>query len=102
MLFRGDFSEKRDFFRMEVGCPMQYRQEGSGEALQQGTVRDLSASGLSFICQQRLSEGDRLEVVISPEKAIVPPLHASAEVVRVSEQETGGVEVGVKILEIFG
>ena len=101
MLFRGDFTEKRDFYRMEVGCPMQFRLDGES-ALHTGTVRDLSASGLGFVCQQSLPEGSMVEVVVSPEKAIVPPLQAMGEVVRLSPQADGSYEIGVKITEILG
>ena len=100
MLFRGDFTEKRDFFRMEVGCEMQFRLQGE-TTLHPGTVRDLSASGLSFVCRQPLQEGSEIEVVISPEKAIVPPLNARAEVVRALAQGADEYDVGVKILEIL-
>lgn len=100
MLFRGDFSEKRNFFRMDVGCPMQFRRQDDPTMLT-GTVRDLSASGLGFVCQQELSEGAMIEVIISPEKAIVPPLQAMAEVVRVSAQGGDSYEIGVRIVEIL-
>ena len=101
MLFRGDFTEKRDFYRMEVGCPMQFKIQGD-PALHTAVVRDLSASGLGFVCQQALAEGSVVEVVVSPEKAIVPPLQAIAEVVRLSPQDDGSYEIGVKITEILG
>lgn len=98
MLYRGDYSEKRDFMRMEVGCAMQFRIYGDGD-MYQATVRDLSASGLGFVSQQGVLEGATLELIVSPEKAITPPLHARAEVVRVVQQGPSEWEIGVKIVE---
>jgi hypothetical protein len=96
MLFRGDYSEKRDFMRMEVECPMSFRIQGEGQVYQ-GTARDLSASGLSILCQQEVAEGSVLEVNVQPEKSIVPPLQATVEVMRVSSPAPGQFELGVKI-----
>jgi len=96
MLFRGDYSEKRDFSRMAVECPMTFCIQGE-TALHQGTAKDLSASGLSVVCRQEVSEGTILEVNIQPEKAIVAPLQATCEVVRVTSSVPGEYELGLKI-----
>ena len=99
MLFRGDYPEKRDFIRMAVECPMTFCIEGETE-VHKGTARDLSASGLSVLCQKEIAEGTVLEVNIQPEKAIVPPLQATCEVVRVSSIVAGEYELGLKITAI--
>jgi hypothetical protein len=96
MLFRGDYSEKRDFMRMEVECPMTFRIQGE-DTLHQGVARDLSASGLSILCQREVAEGSLLEVNVQPEKSIVPPLQATCEVMRVHSPAPGQFELGVKI-----
>lgn len=100
MLFRGDYTEKRDFMRLALGCVIQFRLEGES-AMRHGTLRDLSASGLGFATTEGVCEGVHLEVIVAPEKAITPPLHARAEVVRVQQQGAGDWEIGVKILEVI-
>lgn len=100
MLYRGDYSEKRDFMRMEVECPMTFRVRGEAQQYQ-GTAKDLSASGLLIICQQEIPEGTVLEINVQPEKPIVPPLQAVCEVMRLSSSAPGRYELGVKINEII-
>jgi len=100
MLYRGDYSEKRDFMRMEVECPMTFRIQGDSAQFQ-GTARDLSASGLLILCQQEVPEGAMLEINVQPEQSIVPPLQALCEVMRVSRKGPGQFELGVKINEIL-
>ncbi|MGM0593277.1 MAG: PilZ domain-containing protein [Pseudomonadota bacterium] len=99
MLFRGDYSEKRDFMRMEVECPMTFRVQGESQ-LHQGTAKDLSASGLLVLGQVEVPEGTMLEVDVRPEQAIVPPLQATCEVMRVSSTVPGRFELGVRIVQI--
>ncbi len=99
MLFRGDYPEKRDFIRMVVECPMTFRIQGEAE-VHQGTAKDLSASGLSVLCHKEVAEGAILEVNIQPEKAIVPPLKATCEVVRVNNRVPGEYELGLRITAI--
>lgn len=100
MLFRGDYSEKRDFKRMEVECPMTFRLQGEGN-LYQGMARDLSASGLSILSAQEVAEGSLLEIHLQPEKSIVPPLQAVCEVMRLSSPAPGQFELGVRIVEML-
>jgi hypothetical protein len=100
MLERGDYSEKRDFMRMAVDCPMTFCIRGEGTAYH-ATARDLSASGLLIVCQQEIPEGSLLEVSVQPEQSLVSPLQAVCEVMRVSSPAPGRFELGVKINEIL-
>lgn len=100
MLERGDYSEKRDFMRMAVECPMTFRIQGES-TLYQATARDLSASGLLILCQQEVAEGALLVVSVQPEQSLVPPLQAVCEVMRVSSPAPGQFELGVKINEML-
>jgi hypothetical protein len=99
MLFRGDYSEKRDFMRMAVECPMSFTLPGE-DTVHRATARDLSASGLLMRCNRELAEGSSIEVSVEPEEAIVPPLKATCEVVRVTTLAPGEYEVGLKISAI--
>ncbi len=99
MLHRGDFSEKRDFQRMELECPMTFSIKGDKTA-HQGIAKNLSASGLSVICSVEVAEGAKIDITLAPEEAIVPPLHASCTVTRVDNPEAGKFELGVQINQI--
>lgn len=100
MLHRGDYSEKRDFMRMAVECPMTFRVQGESQEYQ-AIARDLSASGLLILCQHEVAEGCVLEINVQPEKPIVPPLQAICEVMRVSSSSPGRYELGVRINTIM-
>ena len=100
MLFRGDYDEKRQFTRMEVDCPALIRIDGEA-ASHHAVVKDLSATGLQLSCADALPVGAKVEVEMTPEKQIVPPLQAKAEVLRCDEMAEGGYLVGVQILEML-
>ncbi|WP_428623120.1 PilZ domain-containing protein [Sedimenticola sp.] len=83
-----DYSEKRDFYRMAVDCAARYRVDGTG-SVQDATVKDLSAGGVQLRTQHEVAAGVTLNVEIQPGKAITPPLHAIAKVIRCSPAEEG-------------
>lgn len=90
-----EFEEKRGFHRMQLNCRVTLRSSAGGdEFAAQG--RDLSAQGLSFLSDRSFQEGDRLEVTVSPENAVVRPLRAELQVVRV-EPDGDGYLVGAQI-----
>ncbi|MGM0413207.1 MAG: PilZ domain-containing protein [Pseudomonadota bacterium] len=92
-------SEKRDFIRMEVDCEVEFRPAGAS-AMEQGRGRDLSATGVSFLAERELAEGETLEVRVLPVRPGVSPLHAEATVVRV-EPEGEGHRIGCRIERIL-
>lgn len=94
-----DSSDKRDFRRMSVDCPVAFKVIGS-EQVMNGKVVDLSATGLRIIADVSLDTGDEIEVNVKPEKTWVPPLYAIAQVLRVDHLDTGKFEIGCKILEM--
>ena len=99
MLNRKDYSEKRDHRRMGVECPAVFRVDGEPD-WEEGLARDLSAGGLQLVTERELAVGTRLEVELRPEKALVPPLRARAEVARVDEAaEDGRAALGLAFLE---
>lgn len=101
MLHRGDYSEKRDYQRMELECPMTFFIKGDKNKTEhQGIARNLSASGLSVICAVEVQEGSNLDINVAPEQAIVPPLLATCVVTRVDTLEPGRFELGVQISKI--
>lgn len=90
-----DYEEKRDFHRMQFNCRVTLREPGGAQVLTaQG--RDLSAQGFSFFSDRTFARGTVLELMVSPENAVVRPLHAELQVVRV-EPEGDGFLVGAQI-----
>lgn len=100
MLFRGDYDEKRDFARMGVECPATMRIEGEGRVCH-ARVTELSASGMRLIGTEMLPVGTVVQVEMTPERTIVPPLQAKAEVVRCAQEGSGDYLLGLKILEML-
>lgn len=76
-----DYSEKRDFFRMNMDCNMEYTVNGSGTRLC-GHIKNLSGNGISFFAEQAIAAGTRIQVSIKPENPITPPLDLTIEVIR--------------------
>lgn len=90
-----DYDEKRDFMRMCMDCPMSFtRQDGSRH---EAMARDLSGSGAGFVTDQILAPGEILTIQLTPQQAVVLPLQAEVEVVRVDARVNGTYEVGVNI-----
>ena len=76
-----DYSEKRNFFRMNLDCDMQYTVNGSGQDLC-GNVRNLSGDGISFYAGEQVEPGSEVSVRITPENNMTPPLQVIVEVLR--------------------
>lgn len=90
-----DYDEKRDFIRMCMECPMTFTRYGG--SVHVATARDLSGSGLGFVTDQALTLGEVLAVQVTPQQAVVAPLQAEVEVVRVQPSSQGGYDIGVTI-----
>lgn len=94
-----DYSEKRGYIRMPVQCPVTVH-DGRGDRMPAETrLLDLSASGMRFFCPQSVNEGDRLQITVSPENPITPPLEAEVAVVR-CQQIDDGFDIAASIEEI--
>ncbi len=89
MSMRLDYNEKRRFNRMQVDCVVEYRLPDGGE-MRQAKGQNLSAGGVQFEAEREIALGTQLEIIISPEQKLTPPLEAVAEVVRVSPSPNGG------------
>jgi len=74
-----DYDEKRDFFRMAADCPLTLKHDGTAY---EGHCINLSAGGIFFRTEQTLPVGSDVEIHISPDKSVVPPLNAIVEVIR--------------------
>jgi len=81
-----DYSEKRNFFRMNLECNAEYTINGSGNQ-KSGKVSDLSGDGISIIADQSVDPGTEVRVSIQPENNVTPPLDVVMEVIRCEEQD---------------
>lgn len=96
-----DYDEKRDFIRISVDCGLTFR-EKQDDAEEEGQARNLSGRGMMFIAPRELPVDEMLEVTITPENEVTPPLHAMVKVVRVDKQRRGeGFEIGAIIKQVL-
>jgi hypothetical protein len=96
-----EYSEKRDFHRMCIDGPAQYRIEGA-EELNDAIVKNLSATGLMMITRREIAMGTRLLVSIVPTSKVTPPLSAIVSVLRGEALKAGDFEIACKIEQILG
>ena len=93
-----DHSEKRDFMRMPIDCVLSFKVQGQDENYT-GNVVNLSSKGILFTSKNEFSEGDKLDIVLTPSNALTPPMEATTTVSRVTD--TGEVfEIACEIDEI--
>ncbi len=81
-----NYDEKRSFYRMSVDCHIEFTEEGSSEK-HQGDGKNLSATGVKFITEHKLTEGQAIDVIVHPVIQTVTPLTAKAKVIRVDKDE---------------
>ena len=93
-----DYSEKRDFIRMPMRCPIWIRDIAS-DTDETVELRDLSASGIRFFSARALEAGMHLQVTVRPAKSITPPLSAAVSVLRCEEIDDG-FDIAASIVEI--
>ncbi|WP_375170318.1 PilZ domain-containing protein [Marinobacter sp.] len=92
-----DYSEKRDFHRMQVNSEIEIT-NARGEVFT-GVCRDLSATGMQLFVQQPVAVGEELKTMLRPTGEQIPPLETVCEVVR-CEAEGDGYLLGTTINEV--
>jgi hypothetical protein len=86
-----DYSEKRDFYRMQVNSTIQIT-DSNGETIT-GICQDLSAAGM------QLPVGAELKTIMEAAGDQFPPLETIGEVLRCAPDDTGYI-LGINILEV--
>ena len=81
-----DYSEKRNFFRMNIECSAEYTINGSGNK-KLGLVSDLCGDGISIIADELVEPGTEVRVTIQPENEVTPPLDVIMEVIRCEQRD---------------
>jgi len=93
-----EYSEKRDFIRMPVHCPIAVREPDS-QSEEIAELLDLSASGVRFVSRQSHDAGARLEMRVTPDHPITPPLEATISVIR-CEEISNGFDIAASIEQV--
>ncbi|MDH5325198.1 MAG: PilZ domain-containing protein [Gammaproteobacteria bacterium] len=75
------YSEKRDYFRINTDAELTYRQTGQSET-HQGRCINLSGAGVLFSAHTDYAPGTILDINLTPEKILVAPFNAIIEVLR--------------------
>lgn len=73
--------ERREFYRMAVDCCVEfYPPETEKKCIGEG--KNLSATGVKFLTECELAQGQQLDVAIHPTDSKVKPLNVNAQVIR--------------------
>lgn len=96
-----DYDEKRNFMRMTMNCDLSFKPADSDQQ-HQGRCTSLSHTGISFIADHSLEVGNSLQISVTPENAITPPMTAFIEIVRCSKRQEGDYEIAGSIKSIKG
>jgi len=78
--------ERRAALRVGVSCKLNYADKGTGQS-NNGTLNNLSTSGIAFLAGEHIDLGAILDVRLDPGNTLIPPLDATIEVVRVDTSE---------------
>ncbi len=92
-----DYSEKRDFIRMQIDADVALIHEGAEIA---AVCIDLSSSGMQVEAPQSFKVGDRVNVRIESDHAALKGLEAETAVVWVKDQGDGSQKLGLTILKM--
>lgn len=92
-----DYSEKRDFHRMQVNSEIEIT-DSQGNHFK-GVCRDLSATGMQLYVDREIAPGEELQTVLHPSSDQFPPLETVCEVIR-CEPEGDGFLLGTNISEV--
>ncbi|WP_372964546.1 PilZ domain-containing protein [Marinobacter sp.] len=92
-----DYSEKRDFYRMQVNSEIQIT--GSNGETITGICCDLSAAGMQLHVDRPFPIGEELKTRIEAAGNQFPPLETVGEVLRCAPDGNGYL-LGINIIEV--
>jgi len=91
-----EHTEKRDHFRMTMGCEIKLHHPDTGTC-ETVILKDLSATGMRLLIDHELHEGSALEVNLTPANEITPPMQAKITVLRCSPTDDQRFDVAAAI-----
>ena len=92
-----DYSEKRDFHRMQVNSEIDIT-DSQGNRFT-GVCRNLSAAGMQLYVGREIAVGEELQTILHPTSDQFPPLETACEIIR-CEPEGDGYLLGTNISEV--
>ncbi|WP_423895409.1 PilZ domain-containing protein [Candidatus Pelagadaptatus aseana] len=95
-----DYSEKRNFLRMQIGSPVTITLPDSDEEIT-GKCIDLSGGGMSVEISRVFPVGAKLTICIMPPVGCTPMLNAHTQVTRVESGPDDGCILGLEITEVL-
>ena len=96
-----NFTERRAFPRISVNCPALYRL-GPNKRWQVAKMVEYSATGITMICDENLSEGTELDIQIKPGSIkTIPELSVTGRVMRSETNNDQRFNISVKILKVL-
>jgi len=94
-----DYTEKRDFIRMQVGSPIEITSEAGDSCL--GTCIDLSGSGMLIEIDRALPLNSQLTAAVVSSHGHHPTLQAECSVARVEQTAKDSYFLGLEIQEVL-
>jgi len=86
--------ERRRFVRLDLNVNVKWRKIDQVEEIKENTAKNISIGGICLIVEEKLNEGDYLELKINlPNQK---EIHAYGRVVWIDEYEILGAEYGKK------
>lgn len=95
-----DYSEKRGFIRIKTNSKVEFRVAGSKDTYY-GECINLSAGGVLFTTQHRVTPGTLMEISIKPEQKTIAPLDATIKVVRTQSNTNGSFSIAGQIKDLI-
>ena len=92
------YSEKRDYFRINTDAELTYRQAGKTEVFQ-GRCINLSGAGVLFTAHCEYDPGTILKINLTPEKVLVAPFNAIIEVLRTEPVDEDCFRIAARFTE---
>lgn len=94
-----DYSEKRDFQRMAIGCSLEYQLENDTQ-IYQGKVVNLSGKGVLFTASNAIKAGANIKIIVIPGNSLTPPMSADILVLRCDKQSDKKFHIAAEIVQI--
>lgn len=94
-----EYAEKRDFQRMTLDSTLEY-QIHNEEKFFQGRIKNLSANGVLFVTNHSIPLGIKIQIKVTPDNDITPPMVADIKVLRCDKHADGDYHLAGEILRI--
>lgn len=90
-----DYEEKRTFRRLALEMPIKYALTSKPDSYRPAKGNDLSASGMALICEEALTPGTTITLLIDSDSPEYPALKTEAQVHRVTPTDNDTYLVSV-------